>query len=201
MIGCEVWTHDQAGKQFRISAHDGHFGGSLDSVIRGCPDVAPGLAILGEFKTHNEKSFEKLEKDGVRSAKFEHFVQQQVYMGGYQLPASLYLGVNKNNDELYGEIIPFDPEQYRKFVDRGRLVVLAATPPPKCNPSPGWWKCKWCDHRAVCHANAEPHRNCRTCIHSHPVAESQWVCDHRNGAVISKEVQVVGCSDYRWIPM
>lgn len=198
-IGCTVWQYDQDHHQFRVAAHDGHFGGSLDSVIQGCPDI-PDQPILGEFKTHSEKSFEKLVKEGVRSAKPEHWVQQQVYMAGYALHWSLYMAVNKNNDDLHMELIQAEPEQATRYFERAGGLIQLGRPPHKISPSPGWFGCKFCDHKQVCHHNGEPARNCRTCIHSSPVAEGGWYCQHKNKP-LSKADQIAGCFDYRWIPM
>ncbi len=73
MIGCKVYQYDDNKKQFRISGHKKHYGGSLDAVIVGCPDI-PDHPILGEFKTHNDKSFTKLVSEGLLAAKWEHYV-------------------------------------------------------------------------------------------------------------------------------
>jgi hypothetical protein len=200
MIGCKVWQHDEKGNQFRITGADGHFGGSLDAVLRGCPDFDPNVAILGEFKTHGDKSFTKLVKEGVRSSKYEHFIQMQLYMDGYKLPAALYLAVNKNDDELYGEIIYYEKEQVDKYRQRAQLVVLATEAPPKVSDSPGWWKCRFCDFQKVCHYNEKPQMNCRTCQYSSPTGGGTWTCSlYKN--VLTKSDQLKGCPDYIGIPM
>jgi hypothetical protein len=200
MIGCEVWQYDEKKKQFRVAAHDGHFGGSLDAVVRGVPDVPHGQAILGEFKTHNDKSFQKLKSEGVRSAKLAHFVQMQIYMGGFSLPAALYLAVNKNDDDLYGEIVLFDPELYSRFIDKSKTVIQSQRPLPKVNNSPGWFQCKFCDFKQICHFEQEPDKNCRTCVHASPTTDGKWICGQHKQE-IDKAKQLVGCSDYRFIPM
>lgn len=202
MIGCEVWQHDENGKQFRLTKNDGHFGGSLDCVVRGLPDL-PGEAVLGEFKTHNEKSFSKLVAEGVRSAKYEHFVQQNIYMGDQGLPWSLYLAVNKNNDDLYGELVPFDKETFLKHIDRAHYLIYANEPPTKLNPSPGWFKCKWCDQRQVCHYGAAPERTCRSCRYARPRTDGTWECiwcPLGPAPVLDKAKQLASCEHYEVIP-
>ena len=204
MIGCEVWQHDSAGKQFRVSYHDGHYGGSLDSVLRGCPDD-PSQPLLGEFKTHKADSFKKLWKEGVRSSKFPHFVQMQTYMGGYQLRRALYLAVNKDTDDLYAELVDFDPEQFAKYLERAKIIigVNPAEPPKKLGESPGWFSCKFCDQRLVCHGGVPPHRNCRTCIHSRPGEGGIWYCTHPendwaygDNPPLDKSAQLAACPKY-----
>jgi hypothetical protein len=194
MIHCEVWQHKEDGKQFRVRGLDQHFGGSLDAVVRGVPDM-PDVAMLGEFKTHGEKSFEKLKEEGVRNTKYEHYVQMQVYSGSNDLSHALYLAVNKNTDELYAEIVQFDAEQYRMFIDRALRIIYALEPPQKINPSPGWYKCKMCDFLQVCHFSETKAVNCRTCKFAQPVEEGRWRCHHWN-ADLTDENQRDGCPSY-----
>lgn len=197
MIGCTVWQFDAEGKQFRIDGHKGHFGGGLDSVILGLPDC-PDEYTLGEFKTHNDKSFQKLKGDGMREAKFEHYVQMQLYMGKHKLRVGLYLAVNKNNDELYGELVPFDEKVCNQFQARAAAIIDAVTPPARISTSPGWYQCKFCDHSPVCHGAAQPDRNCRTCRWSEPGETSVWLCNNPQVPieVLSKDVQIQGCAEY-----
>ena len=197
MIGCEVYQQDENGNQFRISHAEGHFGGSGDGVVIGLPDLPPGTAALSEFKTHNDKSFTELKAKGVRDAKFEHYVQMNVYMRKMGIAVALYLAVNKNNDELYGEIIPLDSAVADQFLDRGEKIVWMAEPPNKLNESPGFFKCRWCDHRPVCHLKAAPDKNCRTCAYSQPAEDGNWHCTLPGfEQVIPKELQLTGCSHY-----
>lgn len=195
MIGCNIYQQDEKGNQFRISHAEGHFGGSGDGIAIGIPDLPPGTAALTEFKTHNDKSFAELKAKGVRDAKFEHYVQMNVYMRKMGLAAALYLAVNKNTDELYGEIILLDTSVADQFLDRGEKIVWMDEPPSKMNESPGFYKCRFCDHRPVCHLKAAPDKNCRTCAYSGPVKNSKWVC-RLHDQHIDKEVQLIGCKDY-----
>lgn len=214
-IGCEVFQQDENGKQFRITHADGHVGGSGDGVVINIPDIAPGQAALGEFKTHNQKSFDKLAGDnwrkyiegvrgeqftgeGVRSSKFEHFVQLQCYMRKMELALTLYIAVNKNTDDIYCELIALDTAFADQFLERGRNIVFMNSPPKKLNESPGFWKCRFCDHKPVCHLKATPERNCRTCSFSYPVEGepgAKWRCNMLK-VELSKEMQLAGCPQY-----
>ena len=60
------------GQQWRASALGGHVGGSMDSALLGLKE-APKTWHCAEFKTHNKKSFDDLEKKRVRKAKPMHF--------------------------------------------------------------------------------------------------------------------------------
>lgn len=196
-IGAEVYQQDENGNQFRISDAGGHFGGSGDGIVVNIPDLDPGVPALCEFKTSAEKPFNKLVKGGVKEEKFEHYVQMQVYMRKMGIGVALYMVVNKNNDELYAEIVPFDGIIADQFIDRGVNLVFATDAPKKINSSPGWFECKWCDHRPVCHLKAEPQRNCRTCDMSLPKKDGTWICrKDLPSKVLSKEEQYAGCDKW-----
>lgn len=197
MIGCQVFQQDGNGKQFRISHAGGHFGGSGDGVAIGIPDIPAGQPCLLEFKTHNDNSFKLLKKDGVQEAKEEHYVQMQCYMRKMQIPYALYMAVNKNNDEIHAEIIELNIEDADFFLARGEQLVSMQSPPARISESPGWFNCKWCDHKPVCHLKEVPARNCRTCYYSFCNIETgTWQCILR-GTDITTEQQLLACEKYQ----
>lgn len=195
--GVEVRELDPiTGKQFRISDHDGHFGGSLDAEMRDLPDWEPHDEwINGEFKTHSNKSFEDLKKKGVEKAKHEHFVQMQVYMHKRGTPASLYLAINKDNDEIYTELVFYQREIGEMYVDRAGKIIYAGAPPPRINDSPAFWLCRFCEYSDICHHDAQPAMNCRSCVHSRPVADAGWHCT-RYDYPLSETNQHRGCATH-----
>ena len=197
-IGVQIFQQDEHGKQFRISDIGGHFGGSGDGVAIGLPDLPSGTAALLEFKTHNDKSFVKLEKEGVRSAKFEHWVQMQTYMSKMGIPVALYVAVNKNDDNLWMELVYLDSASAEQFRDRARTIILLRQPPARISESPGWFACKWCDHAPVCHKKGVPEKNCRSCLHSEAREDGTWRCMNPGAEelVLSKEMQAAGCNAY-----
>ncbi len=195
MIGCQVWQIDGKGKQFRIVGHRGHFGGSLDAVVVGLPDLPADTPALAEFKTHGEKSFIKLKDEGVLKAKWEHFDQMQIYMGKNSLEQALYCAVNKNTDEIHFELVKFDATQYQRYLDRSAMIIDATEPPPKISSTPGWFMCKFCDHAEVCHHGEAPVRTCRSCAHSQIEDDGGWRCAI-TGHELSPEDQRLGCSAY-----
>ena len=197
-IGVQVFQQDAQGKQFRISAAGGHFGGSGDGVAIGIPDLPAGTPCLLEFKTHGEKSFVKLVKEGVKASKYEHYVQMQVYMRKMDLPVAVYGAVNKNTDALHLELVPIDTITADQFIDRGTQLVFVRDAPKRINESPGWFGCAFCDHKPVCHLKAEPERNCRTCHFSRVVEDGTWHCGQvsANNLLLTTEMQLHGCKDY-----
>lgn len=225
-IGVQVFQQDENGKQFRISDMGGHFGGSGDGVAIGLPDLPLDMPCLLEFKTHNDKSFSKLagksykdylaglydpkrpqipfDGEGVASAKYEHYVQMQVYMRKMGINVGLYCAVNKNDDQIYLELIQPDPILADQFVDRGKqLIRIHSEPPKKINNSAGWFECKFCDHRPVCHLGATPQQNCRTCHFAIPREDGKWYCQEPKGTALAgsnpqldEAAQLAGCAEY-----
>lgn len=212
--GVAVYQQDEHGKQFRISHAGGHFGGSGDGIGVGLPELNHGTPALLEFKTHGEKSFIELAGKldewrgflegrnhftgkGVRDAKFEHYVQMNIYMRKMGIPVALYGAVNKNTDDLYMEIVVLDTAIADQFLARGEKLIEMNAPPKRLSDSPGFWKCRFCDHKAMCHKlpKATVERNCRTCQFSKPSNDGNWVCT-KHDSIIPKETQLIGCPDY-----
>lgn len=197
MIGCQVYQQDANGKQYRISHAEGHFGGSGDGIVIGLPDLPEGTAALAEFKTHNAKSFAKLKEVGVREAKPEHYVQMNIYMHKFGLTCALYGAVNKDNDELHLELVMYDSAVCNEYLIRGENLVWMNDPPAKIGSSVGYWKCRMCNNKGVCHMGEKPAVNCRTCKYSSPIQGAEWNCSNPVCAgVIPKEIQLTGCSHY-----
>lgn len=198
MIGCQVYQQDAKGEQFHITGAEGHFGGSGDGIAIGLPDLPENTTALCEFKTHNDKSFQELKAKGVREAKFEHYVQMNVYLLKMHIGVALYLAVNKNNDELYGEIVVLNTEVAEQFIDRGQQIVWLKEPPKKINESAGFYKCRFCDNRGICHLGEQPEVNCRTCKFSDPAENKTWVCNINSSCskIIEADLMKTGCSSY-----
>jgi len=195
-IGCKVWPVDpNTGKQWRISFAMGHGGGSADGVACGIPDLPPETPFLVECKTHGDDSFKELEKEGICQSKPEHFAQAQIYTVKLGLPASLYMGVNKNTDALHLELLTPNPGFVATLIQRAEDVVCANLPPPKINKSPGFYICKWCKFHGICHGSELPERNCRTCEFSKAEEGGVWRCIKYDWP-LTREQQATGCRDY-----
>jgi hypothetical protein len=200
-IGCEVWEHDAAGQQFRVNAWFGHFGGSVDAVASGIPE-APKTTHIVEFKTSNEKLFKALSKDGVRKSKPQHFAQIQVYMGLLDLTRALYMVENKNDASIYTERVDYEPATFDALLAKAQRIVTATEPPPRLSDDPTYYECRWCNHFDLCHGQAVPEVNCRTCAHSTPemLGDSAWSCARLQQDVIPIETQRAGCAQHLYIP-
>lgn len=194
MIGVKFYQFDATGKQFRISDIGGHYGGALDGVAVGVPDLPPNTPCLGEFKTMADKYFVNCRKLGVQDSNPEYFVQMQTYMRRRELKWVLFLVTNKNTDDLHAEIIALNPVVDKNYTQRAADIITSPTEPPRISEQPTWFKCKMCDFHAVCHRNAVPERNCRTCANVQ-VVDGGWSCRAR-GEMRDKAQQIAGCDKY-----
>jgi len=198
-IGCEVWDVDPTtGRQFRVEGAGGHLAGSLDGIVRGVPG-APAAPHVLEIKTHSDKSFNELQRDGVQKSKPQHFAQMQAYMGLTGIDRALYLAVCKNTDAIYTERIAFDRAEFERLMALADAIIMSDTPPPRISTDPAWYQCKMCPFHGLCHEGQPAEKNCRTCIHAQAV-EGAWNCGHYGANIPTLDDQRRGCANHQIIP-
>ena len=175
-IGAKVWAKDpDTGKQIRFEACGGHFALSLDGVVENIPD-APKKPHTLELKTANEKSFAKMQKEGLEKANPVYFAQCQVGMHLSGIHDCLFLMKNKNTDAIYGERIKYDAALSMKLIAKAESIVFSATPPDRIASDPSSFACKFCPYWAVCWGCKIPEPSCRTCAHVTPERDGTWSC-------------------------
>ncbi len=190
-IGCQVWATDENGKQFTVSACDGHFGGSMDGVVQGLPE-APKTPHLFECKTHKDKSFKELLKKGIPE---RHRWQMQAYMTLADLPAAVYVAVNKDTDEIHIERVKYDNDLSVRVRDTAQYIIDSPEPPPRIADDAEHFVCKYCPFVSICHGDKLPEVNCRTCAHSTPIEGGQWRCEQQGRTTDCKP-----CDSHVYIP-
>ena len=187
----------ETGRQFKVEALSGHFGGSLDGLAVGLRESPRTWHVL-EFKTHSAKSYAQLVAKGVAASKPQHAAQMQIYMHLMGLTRAFYLAVCKDTDALYAERIEADPAEAERLLAKASRIIDAPRPPSRISEDPAWFECRMCSHRAVCHEGAMAAVNCRTCLHSTPV-EGGWHCA-RHDRMRDFGRQLNGCRDHLFIP-
>lgn len=191
---------DQTGKQFSFSDVGGHVGGSMDGALHGMVE-APKRWHVFECKTHNDKSFKLLKKDGVKASKPEHEAQMQLYMRWSGMERAAYFALNKNDSEVYIERVKYDHVAAVNLVEKAHEIVTAPEPPVGISEKPTYYLCKWCDHAPTCHGDALPPATCRSCAHTTPEldGDTRWSCAYRHRD-LSLADQRTGCVDHVYIP-
>lgn len=197
-IGATVYDIDPStGKQFTFTAFGGHFGCSLDGAAQGIPESSKWHVT--EFKTANDKSFKKTAKAGVESDKPVHYAQMQIGMHLSGMERALYIVVNKNDDDMYGERIEYKLKVATSLLDRAERIIFAEEPPERISDNPAWWECKFCPAHDLCHGRGVAEVNCRTCAHSTPMRDGTWHCA-RHEFTIDAETQRKGCETHLFRP-
>ena len=175
----------------------GHVAGTPDAIIETGVPEAPKTRHVAEFKTHNAKSFTKVERNGVRDAKPEHWSQMQVYMHGTGTERALYVAVCKDDDRIYTERVHYDAEAAAALLERGRRLSLADRMPEPLSADPSWYQCKFCPAHAFCHETRTTREvNCRTCAHSTAKEDGSWRCERHDADGIPVEFQRAGCDSH-----
>ena len=179
--GAIVETHDREGKQFELKCKElPVLAGSMDAVAYGLPEH-PDEWVVVEIKSSNKSKFNELTKKGLKAHNRQHFSQLNMYMRESGLRWGIYISRCKDDDRYYTEWVAHDPYYTNQLVDRAINIVSQETPPPKIYDTPDFFMCRWCDAREVCHLNAEPPQNCRTCTNMNNNRNTnQWNCQRHN---------------------
>lgn len=194
LAGIDVQNTGKNQRRFDFGCH---VSGSADGVIMSGVPESPRRIHLLEIKTHNKKSFDALEKQGVEKSKPLHFAQMQMYMQGAKVERALYFAVCKDDDRIYTERVKYDKEVADKAIAKGHRLALTERLPPPLSTDPSWYECKFCDAHAFCHSTPLTHYvNCRTCAHATPLETSTWRCERWSADGIPVESQHQACASH-----
>lgn len=170
-----VQFHDE---QLEIIGFAKHWKGHIDGYATSIPDH-PGV-WLAEYKTHNEKWFKHLKKNGVKKGFPKQYDQCQRYLNGNKnLQGTFYVGYNKNDSDIYFEFIPHDPGRLKELKAKEIHVVLEDKLFPRIGTGQiTWHECQFCDFKKVCFKREPVMKSCRSCKHVECGEEGKWSCVH-----------------------
>lgn len=198
--GLDVSEGPEPNKQWSFKENEqtyGHFGLSLDGAVLKVPEAPDTWHVL-ECKTHNTKSFKKLQDEGVEKSKPVHAAQMQVGMHLSGMKRALYLAKNKDTDQYESERLEYDRKKAEGLVEKAAQVIREEDPPVGISRDPAFWECKFCDHYPLCFEGAPMEKNCRTCRHVAVADESRWWCNEHD-RMLTLEEQKKGCDTWRSI--
>ena len=174
-----------------------HVGGSMDGIIESGVIGASKTRHVLEIKTHNKKSFDDVDKRGVRDSKPIHWVQMQLYMLGAKIERALYVAVCKDDDRIYTERVKFDKESAKNLLAKGQRLATTERIPPPLSTDPSWYQCKFCPAHSFCHKERLTKEvNCRTCAHATPEDDGIWSCARWANEKIPGDFQKTGCESH-----
>ena len=170
-----------------------HVSGSIDGIITSGVPEAPDKVHLLEIKTHNQKSFDDLVKNGVEKSKPEHWAQCHGYMLGMEIDRALYVAVCKNTDDIYTERIHLEKKKATALIERAKRIALSDRMPVPLSTDRSWYQCKFCPAHDLCHVSKLTKEvNCRTCAHSTALENGTWTCE-KYKSEIPTDFQYTGC--------
>ena len=201
-IGCEVHDLDpDTQKQWRVSVHDGHFGGSMDARIKLPAKYGIDEWILAEVKTMSDTNWNRMVKEKVKVNKPEYWAQMNIY--GYlsepKMRYALFIAVNKNNDSIHFELLKLDEAIAIDYIGKARDIVFAQEPPTKVAFSPANFICKFCPFSNICHYDQVVERNCRSCKYAKPGPDGSWLCGVHGDSPIPEDFIPLGCANHKGI--
>jgi hypothetical protein len=168
---------DEQKRQYNF-LYKGHLSGSCDAILS-----TKQKDFLLEIKTSNTSKFKALKKKGLKDANFTYFLQAQIYMHFFKLSQCIHYTVCKENDELYIEVLDYDPELSSIYIERAIGIIKSNILPAKVSESPNFL-CRFCGYLDICQNDnvSEVEQNCRTCKYSVPILEGEyrWFCKKLN---------------------
>lgn len=181
-------------KQWRLVKFNGHVSGYSDGRARH-PIYTVGQWIGVEYKTYNTKRFSALvnSKGGVKTTDYEYYVQVVTYLKEFDLPWCLFLAENKNDDDIYPEIILRDDGTADQRMTTAHTVITSKAMPAKFAQSPAHHICKMCDFVGVCHNGVPVEINCRSCLHCVAVEDGKFACEKWQAIIPGEKEIMAAC--------
>ena len=204
--GFQVWDmNPETGQQWRVTFCGGHFSGSADGIIKGLPGFED-IPHLLEIKTAKASKFKEFVRKGVKQANPVYWYQVQGYAAqdALNLPAALFIVLNKDTSEIYAERVEREPGIFDRLHQKAAEIIASDTPPASIYKDKTWFELKYHSDawNAVYWGEQLPAQNCRNCRHSCPIIEghgARWYC-RRYAYDIPLDFQRTGCIDHNYLP-
>ena len=182
------------GDQYECVAGHGHILGHCDGKAINVPD-APKTKHLLEFKTASNKNFKKFVKaNDLEIAHPVYYGQVVCYMYLMGLTRTLFIVVNKDNDERHYERVKCSTDHAKELLARAEDIISTDIPPAKI-AGPSYYRCKFCDNYDICHFNGKINKTCRTCKKCEIHEDGKWKCS-KHGIWLAFDQQQLACDQY-----
>jgi len=165
LAGFEIYTRKANGGQFGFSVAGGRIQGHVDGILNGGPEALGfGYPMLFEFKTMADKHWKACVKSGVAVSKPIYAAQMAIYQAymeasvpGISQNPALFMAINKDTQELWFELVPFDGGLAQRMSDRAVHVISATEAGeilPRFAMTPTHQECKFCSWQDRCWKDA-----------------------------------------------
>lgn len=154
MAGFQLETLNPAtGKQHGFSVMGGKGKGHIDGKVISGP-IPMEYPYLWECKALNEKSWQDVKKRGLAVSKPIYMAQVAIDQAYLNLTApAIFTALNKNTEEIYHELVPFDRALAQQMSDKMAQIITATeqqTLLPRGHANADYFECQWCDFRRTC---------------------------------------------------
>ena len=161
LAGFELHNQKGDGGQFGFSVAGGKIKGHVDGIITAAPaSLNLSFPMLWECKTMADKHWKACVKSGVAVTKPVYAAQMATYQAymdstipGLADNPALFTAINKDTQELWFELVPFDPALAQRMSDRAVKVILATEAGellPRSFADPSHYECKYCSWQKRC---------------------------------------------------
>lgn len=159
--GVQILTHDGNGNQFGFSAAGGRIAGHIDGVIISAPpELGISCPAIFEAKSMKNSAWNETVKKGLILAKPIYAAQIALYQAymeesfpGVSKNPCLFTAINKDNSEIYHELIPFDGHLAQMMSDKAVRIITAIESGellPRSFASREFYLCKMCPFQNKC---------------------------------------------------
>jgi hypothetical protein len=159
--GFVLKTEGKDGQQFGFSVAGGRIKGHVDGIITAAPpELGLSFPMLFECKTMADKHWKACAKSGVAVTKPVYAAQMATYQAymegtveGISRNPALFTAINKDTQELWFELVPFDAALAQKMSDRAVRVIQATEAGellPRAFAEASHFECKFCSYAQRC---------------------------------------------------
>ena len=161
MAGFELHNRRANGGQFGFSVAGGRIKGHVDGIITAAPpELGLSFPMIFECKTMADKHWKACAKSGVAVTKPVYAAQMALYQAymegtvpGISRNPALFTAINKDTQELWFELVPFDASLAQRMSDRAVKVITATEAGdllPRAVNDPTHFECRMCAWQDRC---------------------------------------------------
>ena len=161
LAGFELFARKAQGGQFGFSVARGRIQGHVDGIINAAPaELEMKFPALFECKTMNDKSWRDTVKRGGAVSKPVYAAQIAIYQAymegsipGISKAPALFTTINKDTQEIWCELVPFDAALAQAMSDRAVRVISASEAGdtlPRHTTTPTHFECRFCSWQDRC---------------------------------------------------
>jgi len=142
------------GQQLGFSDFDERFKGHADGIVKNLIQTEDGKfhdAIL-EVKTANDRKFKLFQKNTVVKTDANYKAQAHVYMHYFKKQYCLFAVINKNNCDIYFEVVEYDEEIAQEMRQKAQFIFNAKSEPPIPEGfNQDCFECMYCSYNSACY--------------------------------------------------